>query len=122
MTSITHSSAAVTAVGELRDLALKVKGMPIAADDRAQVFALLAETVEAMAATMHGVSADVHEEAPPLSSLAAPDGSLPPLGQLEQELDEAHRWGCRMRDALNEAGTLVEDIAQERRLQDGADQ
>ncbi|GAA3417735.1 hypothetical protein [Streptosporangium vulgare] len=122
MTSITQEkSAAMTVVEELRDLALKVKGMPIPAGERAQVFAVLAETVEALAATANDAGSAVYEETPAGGTLGTPDGWLPPAGRAQTSLDEAGRCLVWARDAFNDAVAAVEDMAQEARSEQADD-
>ncbi len=96
-------------------LAEQLTGVPVTAEERQQVLGLLARTAEAIGATAINISMNVQEETPAGGTLGNPDGSLPKPGQLIQELDVAHRRGCRMRDALQEAALLDVEVAQERR-------
>jgi len=105
-------------------LAVQLTGVPVQVEERQKLLTLLADTVEAIASTAVLVSIAVHEETPAGGTLGTPDGRLPLPGQLIQELDEAHGHGCRMRDALQEAAAVVEEIAQEQRREqaDGRDE
>lgn len=108
----------VTALGVadlMCGLAEQLTGVPVTAQERQQVLGLLARTAEALAATASSISMAVVEETPAGGTLGSPGGALPLPGQLVQELDVAHRFGCRMRDALQEADTLTQEVAQERR-------
>lgn len=116
MTSITHEkSAAIAAAEELVAAALRLRALPVPAEERQQLLTLMARAAEALGATANGLISVVYEEAPPGGTIGEPDGWLPLPGQLIQELDEAFDGAIKQRNALQEAATIVEEMLAERR-------
>ncbi|GAA2990237.1 hypothetical protein GCM10017559_07810 [Streptosporangium longisporum] len=109
-------SAAVTTAQELAALAARLRSLTITPAERQQVCKLLADAAEALASTTNGMSADVYEEASPLSRLTGPDGSMSLPGQLQQELEVAGDQSIGVRDALRTAATIVEEMEQQAAL------